>query len=236
MDLCGGDSALMARHYGGVQSMNNFFNMFLNRESPSIGLSPRYRLTQAAYSARGLALRRHRAPEAARARPRRLDGLVPAHRPLSHSGPAPARRAALLVAALRRQLDRLRRDEHRRLRRPPLAQRPAPIHGPGHRLRGLRGGRPRGGGLLAPRRGWHPAGLLHRRGLHRRLGAAAADDGGNPAAGQAEAVSPLARQPAVQPAAARAQRSGPAPALALHRPLFHDQRRLYEPRPPYSCA
>ena len=45
MDLCGGDSALMARHYGGVQSMNNFFNMFLNRESPSIGLSPRYRLT-----------------------------------------------------------------------------------------------------------------------------------------------------------------------------------------------
>ena len=30
MDLCGGDSALMARHYGGVQSMNNFFNMFLN--------------------------------------------------------------------------------------------------------------------------------------------------------------------------------------------------------------
>ena len=71
MDLCGGDSALMARHYGGVQSMNNFFNMFLNRESLSIGLSPRCRLTQvvAAYSARGLALRRHRAPQTARAGP-----------------------------------------------------------------------------------------------------------------------------------------------------------------------
>jgi hypothetical protein len=34
INLCGGDTALMARHYGGVQSMNNLGNMFL---SPLVG-------------------------------------------------------------------------------------------------------------------------------------------------------------------------------------------------------
>ena len=34
INLCGGDTALFARHYGGVQSMNNLCTMFL---SPLVG-------------------------------------------------------------------------------------------------------------------------------------------------------------------------------------------------------